>query len=140
MIQQLLVSALIVLTTGLAVLTVLCLRSYLALKKQVSELAANNSDAASVPEKLAEMREQLKSFSSRLDELDKRKSIPAAAPLPAPPNLNRRGQVMRLYRSGESTSSIASAFGVSQGEVELMVKVQELLSENTSGETSSNSL
>ena len=41
-------------------------------------------------------------------------------------NLNRRGQVLRLHRRGESVPGIASALRMGQGEVKLMIKVYEL--------------
>lgn len=175
MTQQFFVPALIALSASLALLAVLCLRGYLALKKQVFELAMDSANVASAPEKIAEFSKQLEGLHSRLDkniasvsgkvteeiskqleglhsrldeleetrsplnELEKRKNVPPEAPVappPAPVNLNRRSQVMHLHRSGESTASIASAFGVSQGEIELMVKVQELLSDRAGGEIS----
>ncbi len=43
-------------------------------------------------------------------------------------NLNRRGQVLRLHRRGDSVSEIASALRLRAGEVSLMIKVHELVS------------
>ena len=47
----------------------------------------------------------------------------------APLNLNRRGQMLRLHRRGESIQAIASALGISQGEVKLTIRMQELSSD-----------
>ena len=41
-------------------------------------------------------------------------------------NLNRRGQVLRLHRRGESVAGIATALRMGQGEVTLMIKVHEM--------------
>ena len=41
-------------------------------------------------------------------------------------HLNRRGQVLRLHRRGDSIPNIASALGLSNGEVALIVKVQQI--------------
>jgi hypothetical protein len=41
-------------------------------------------------------------------------------------NLNRRGQVLRLHRRGDSASDIASTLRMGKGEVQLMIKVYEL--------------
>jgi hypothetical protein len=41
-------------------------------------------------------------------------------------NLNRRGQVLRLHRRGESVPDIASALHLRPGEVSLMIKVYEI--------------
>jgi DNA-binding NarL/FixJ family response regulator len=40
-------------------------------------------------------------------------------------NLNRRGQILRLHGKGRSTAEIASDLQVSQGEVELLLKVHD---------------
>lgn len=41
-------------------------------------------------------------------------------------HLNRRGQVAQLFRRGQSSRSIASALGISQGEVKLIIKMLDL--------------
>ncbi len=41
-------------------------------------------------------------------------------------NLNRRGQVLRLHRRGDSASDIASSLRIGQGEVRLIIKIYEL--------------
>ena len=41
-------------------------------------------------------------------------------------NLNRRGQVLRLHRRGDSPSDIASSLRIGQGEVKLIIKIYEL--------------
>ena len=46
-------------------------------------------------------------------------------------NLNRRGQVIRLHRRGDSPSSIASALRLAPGEVKLIIKVFELGRKNS---------
>lgn len=58
----------------------------------------------------------------------------------APINLNRRGQMMRMHRRGESVAAIASALGVSQGEVKLTVRMQEVYSDSSGKEISQNRL
>jgi DNA-binding NarL/FixJ family response regulator len=40
-------------------------------------------------------------------------------------NLNRRGQILRLHGKGRSTAEIASDLEISQGEVELLLKVHD---------------
>jgi hypothetical protein len=63
----------------------------------------------------------------RLAELDGRYTAVAEQPkVPASLHLNRRGQVLHLYRRGESPRKIAAALGMSQGEVKLIIKVVEL--------------
>ncbi len=142
MVQQFIFPALTALLASSAALAVFYFREYSPLKKQMQDLAAEKA----TPEKLAELASQLEICRSRVDDLERRRTVPfeaaaaVAAPAATPANANRRGQVMRLHRSGESISSIASALGISQGEVKLMVKVQELLSDNGSVERPSDFL
>src|SRR5581483_7121538 len=87
------------------------------------ELAAN----LTFPEKLNEFKKELDQMQSRIEELEQPRSTRAdwfqeAAPM----NLNRRGQVLRLHRRGDSSVHIASTLGLSQGEVKLIIKVHEL--------------
>jgi hypothetical protein len=81
-------------------------------------------------DKLAELARQIEQHRSRLEELEHRPN-PAVnwPPETASVNLNRRGQVLRLYRNGDQTSEIASTLGMSEEEVELIVKVHELARE-----------
>ncbi len=46
-------------------------------------------------------------------------------------NLNKRAQVLRLHRRGESVPTIAAALGIAQKEVELLLKVQRLVLEQS---------
>lgn len=54
---------------------------------------------------------------------------------PEPPragiNLSKRAQVLRLHRRGESVPTIAAALGIPQKEVELLLKVQRLVLEQS---------
>ena len=52
--------------------------------------------------------------------------IPVWASSEIPLNLNRRGQVIRLFRKGKTVGDIAQDLNVSQGEVELLLKVHDL--------------
>ena len=131
MIQELIIPSLATLLTGSALFSAFYVRKSAGLNKQVQALTAEDAPASS--EKLAEVGEQLEKFRSRMEELERRRQetpIKSSVPVPS----NRSGQVLRLYQSGESVSSIASALGVSQGEVKLTVKVQELLAAKAAGE------
>ena len=87
-----------------------------------------HAPAAATQEALAELTSQIGQLRSRLEEVEQRKSPLSdwAAAEPTSVNLNRRGQVLRLYRRGDSVAHIASALGLSTGEVSLIVKVQEM--------------
>jgi hypothetical protein len=47
-------------------------------------------------------------------------------------NLSKRVQVMRMLREGEDTSQIAAVLGLSRGEVQLLVSVQNLAGKSMS--------
>jgi DNA-binding NarL/FixJ family response regulator len=133
--QNLIVPALLILALSLIVLTGFCVYAYRSLRRQFDQLVFDGEKVASLSESLIEAAKQFDRFCS--NQAERHGNIqPETFTPPTPPNPSSSSQVMRLHRSGESISSIASALGVSQGEVKLMVKVQELLSENGSGERS----
>lgn len=84
-----------------------------------------------------EMRRNTRRERRRVDELlgRLRDASPAAPPetvfVPASGraglNINRRTHILRLLRKGEDASHIAAALGVPQKEVELLVRVQEMM-------------
>ncbi len=83
----------------------------------------------------AELDKRLMEVVAELETL--RTQVAAAEPRPVPPewaavdrpaaslNLNRRGQILRLHGKGRSTAEIASDLQISQGEVELILKVHD---------------
>ena len=73
---------------------------------------------------------QIRALESRLEGLEHEKENHAAWISQAENvQLNRRGQVIRLHRRGESVPEISAALRVGQGEVKLMLKVYELCRE-----------
>jgi hypothetical protein len=64
----------------------------------------------------------------RLDVLEQaaRPGVPGWPGESSSIQLNRRGQILRLAGKGRSIAEIAVDLGVSQGEVELLLKVQDL--------------
>lgn len=80
-----------------------------------------------VPQKWGELGEVMNAMEGRIADLEEGRTPPAEWFSEAGPvNLNRRGQVLRLHRRGESAGQIASVLGLSQGEVKLIVKVHDL--------------
>lgn len=56
--------------------------------------------------------------------------IPTMAALPAAGvsiNLNKRSQALRMHRQGESLEQISSVLGIPHGELELLVKLQNVV-------------
>jgi DNA-binding NarL/FixJ family response regulator len=104
------------------------------LRRQLSETRACS-------DKLAELAQQVEQQRSRLEEIEQRPNPAVNWSSEAPSvNLNRRGQVLRLYRRGDQTSEIASTLGMSEGEVKLIVKVHELARETQPEKVSRNVL
>ncbi len=130
--QNLIVTALFVLAAGFVALAVLCVYGYRSLRQQFDQLVFDGEKVASLSENLIQAAQQFDRLHASMREAPERRESPqpetrAAA---ASAGTNVRAQVLRLHRSGESNASIASALGISQGEVKLMVKVQELLAES----------
>jgi DNA-binding NarL/FixJ family response regulator len=68
---------------------------------------------------------------TELETLRTRLAVTEAQPPPAQDwkpqslNLNRRGQILRLHGKGRTPAEIASDLQISQGEVELLLKVHD---------------
>jgi uncharacterized coiled-coil protein SlyX len=114
---------------------VLSIVFFLSLKNQLRELGFQMTDQADAIEKVNRVlgvlgSYSLESFDKRLAELEARKPVVVPEPTsPAFVGASRRGQVLRLHRNGESTAEIAETLGVSQGEVNLTLKLQDLFSQ-----------
>jgi hypothetical protein len=87
----------------------------------------------------AEMHQSARRERRRIDEalarLDEAKATadpePIFVPAPGPTsiNVNRRVHALRLLRKGEDLSHIAAALGIPRTEVELLVRVQNFVSD-----------
>lgn len=108
-----------------------------SIRNSIGILRDEITATATLSEKVKELEKQLDETRARVSDVEQR-TTPAAdwSSEPGSVNLNRRGQVLRLYRRGESSSQIASALGLSQGEVRLIVKVHELTRSNAEAEKS----
>ena len=116
------------LATGLA----FCLYLFYTVKVE------NRTAQKRVAARLDMLEAGLQSLCSRLDELrgdfESIGTEPVALTAPALRpgiNLTKRTQVLRLHRRGESIPTIAGALAVPQKEVELLLKVQRLVAEQS---------
>ena len=100
----------------------------LRLYRQVGQLQQRvDENNQGLQSKTAAFESEIQHVRSRLDSSHQNKTpLMSWITQPASVNLNRRGQVLRLYRRGDSISEIASGLRLSQGEVKLIVKVHEL--------------
>ena len=100
---------------------------FLSLKKEIAAVERDVRFAREGAGAFDEIQKQIEQIRVQVGELEQRRH-PAAdwSCEPGSLNLTRRGQVLRLHRRGEPAAQIASALGLSRGEVRLIVKVHEM--------------
>ena len=74
----------------------------------------------------AGVSQELEGMKSEVSDLKKKAEPADMIPESLGLNLNTRGQILRLYRRGESVSDIASTLHVPKGEVNLIIRVHEM--------------
>ncbi len=96
-------------------------------RKNARKQQHDHTQRPRLAETVVQLASESKRLQSRIEELEASRA-PSAEwfPEPASMHLNHRGQVLRLHRRGESAQQIASSLHLSQGEVQLIVKVHEL--------------
>lgn len=109
-----------------------------SLRREIRRVPQEPAPDPAIQDALTELASQIGQLRLRLEEVEQRKSPLSdwAEAEPKAVNLNRRGQVLRLYRRGDSVAHIASTLGLSTGEVALIVKVQEMLPPGRGAENS----
>jgi len=117
----------VVLATGLLVCIVLFLSVKLDLHRRPA-VTTHGERLARTVDSLSAAFEQIR---ERLDE-------PAPAPIVTwsgnpSVNLTRRGQVLRLFRRGDSPRQIALSLGMRKGEVDLIIKVHQMVLNRSNG-------
>jgi len=111
----------VVLAAGLIV----CIVLFLSIKVDLHRRPAGSAPGERIEQTVDSLNAAFQQIRERLDE-------PAPAPTvtwsgsPAV-NLTRRGQVLRLFRRGDSPRQIASSLGMRKGEVDLIIKVHQMV-------------
>lgn len=98
---------------------------YYSLRVEVRVVMRRGMTRSEFDKRLGEIVTDFETLRTRIAALESR---PAPQPDWAPQqavNLNRRGQILRLHEKGRSVAEIASDLQISQGEVELIVKVHD---------------
>ena len=76
-------------------------------------------------------RVRIKEILVRLEEAETKLSLPQPVFVAEPPrssiNVPQRVQAMRLHRAGKTEGEIAAALGISRREVELMVRIHQMM-------------
>ena len=115
-----------ILICGFCAATLLtCILLFLSLKRENARLRRRaQADHDAFQQSLNDFQLSLSKLQSALAE---REAIPlpaqAAAPLMESMDINKRSQVLRLYRRGESPEQIAATLHLPRTEVELLLKV-----------------
>jgi len=96
---------------------------YFSLKVELNLLTRRVLTRAELDSRYTELVAEMETLRARLASAESRPAPAEWAPQAV--NLNRRGQILRLHGKGRSTADIASDLQISQGEVELLVKVHD---------------
>ena len=109
----------------------LCLYLFCSVKMEIrADYTERRRQEALYTGQFAQMRESLEQLQSALRESEERTGVLVP---PTPPrsglNLNRRSQALKMYRRGDPPQQIASALGLALTEVELLVKVHQIVLE-----------
>ncbi|MBV8832922.1 MAG: hypothetical protein JO217_14750 [Acidobacteriaceae bacterium] len=123
------------------VLASVSLRIVFRLKERLDTMSVALSNAESLRAELLESKKALDALALRVEEVERRRFIPAEPAADAASlNLNRHGQVLRLHRKGDTPGQIASVLGLSQGEVRLTLKLHDMILEKSAKEFSEHPL
>src|SRR6202044_1656528 len=99
--------------------------SYFSLKVQLKLLARRSVTRGELDTRWTEVITELETLRAQVVAAESRPAAQEWTVQAGTPslNLNRRGQVLRLHGKGRSAAEIASDLQISQGEVELLLKV-----------------
>jgi len=104
----------------------LCVFVFLWTKAEARRLSRQMITRDELYERITELQNRIEQVSNDAKQTESKNQAAIWSPEAGSFNLNRRGQILRLHRRGESVAEIASALKVSSGEVKLVLKVQEL--------------
>ena len=109
----------------------LCIVLFLNMARDLKRRAeASEQRQAELEQKLDEARAGLEELRSQVRQLAESAERVASLPVASSGlNLNKRGMALRMHRRGEPASRIAAALGLPEGEVEFLLKVQQLSAE-----------
>jgi hypothetical protein len=118
----------VVLATGLIACIVLFLSLKLELRRQ-----SGQSGSRQVEETVDGLSAAFEQIRARLEDAIQPAVVPSGWSANPSINLTRRGQVLRLSRRGDTARQIASTLGMRKGEVDLIIKVHQMVLSSTGG-------
>ncbi len=114
-----------ILTLTLAALALVgCLAQFLVLKREIWRKERKQRDEQSMLlDTIGSMQLEIASLRQEVDALAAGPPLAGEASL----NLSKRTRALRMHRRGDRPDQIAAALNVSQNEIDLMLKVQDLV-------------
>jgi hypothetical protein len=103
-----------------------CIVLFISLKLEIRR-KPGSSNGDNVEETVDGLSAAFEEIRARLDDAMQPPQSPTVWSGNASINLNRRGQVLRLFRRGDTSRQIASALSMRRGEVDLIVKVHRMV-------------
>lgn len=101
-----------------------CLLLFLSLKRENAQLRRRaQADRDAFQQKLSSFEQSLGKLQAALAEREPAPAAVTAAPPMESMNINKRSQVLRLFRRGDAPEQIASALRLPRNEVDLLLKV-----------------
>ena len=94
--------------------------------RKTAGVAAAVHECEAVRSEIAVLRQQVDQLTARLAEVEQNADPFIPAPRPAF-NLSKRSHVLRLARRGDSSSQIASSLEMPRQEVDLLLKVHQIV-------------
>jgi plasmid stabilization system protein ParE len=111
-----------------------CLYLFLSLKCEIRALEKRGRAAeTTVAEAIAAARAALDVVRAELRELQEQTGmLVPPAPAKSGLNLSKRGQVLQMFRRGQAPEQIAASLGLPLTEIELLIKVHQIVLEQVS--------
>jgi hypothetical protein len=107
-----------------------CLLYAFILHVKMRRLTRNaNEQRESLESRIAQAAEAVEALRAQMEQKAQESPVPVL-PIGGALNLNRRGQVLRMRRRGESPETISGSLGIPRNEVDLLLKVHELAIEH----------
>ncbi len=103
-----------------------CIVLFISLKLEIRR-KPGSSNGGNVEETVDGLSAAFEQIRARLDDAVQPQPSPTVWSGNASINLNRRGQVLRLFRRGDTSRQIASALSIRRGEVDLIIKVHRMV-------------
>jgi hypothetical protein len=108
---------------AMALTMVSCLTLFLSFKFEVRQVRRHGeASKESLVSQVREMESSMGNLQEKVEDIGGRPALGTPAM-----NLNRRVQVLRMHRRGESLETIAAALSTPRNEVELLIRVQRMM-------------